>query len=264
MIEIENVSMSYGSLLVVDKLTLKVEPGEIYAFLGPNAAGKTTTIKLMTGLLKPITGVIKICGIDIEKEPVKAKSNIGFIPDVAVFYEKLTPLEFMSFIANLFSIDRSYAYKLSHELFDTFHLNEFKNELIENLSHGTRQRLAFASALLHNPKVLIIDEPMVGLDPLHTHIIKNSLVEISKSGTTVFMSTHLLNIAQELAHKVGIINRGKLLIEGTVDELRNKLSSDKFGDEKSDSEYTELEKVFLRLVKNSEIKSKQVQNSIES
>ncbi|MAS95138.1 MAG: ABC transporter [Verrucomicrobiales bacterium] len=219
MIEIENLSMRYGELLALDKLNLNIPQGEFFAFLGPNAAGKTTTIKLLTGLMEPTEGTAKICGFDIQKQPEEAKRRIGYIPDVAEFYDKLTPVEFMAFIAELFEVDQETAKRKTPELMEQFSLGPYARQRIENLSHGTKQRLAIASALLHEPEVIIIDEPMVGLDPRNARVVKEELKRQSENGTTVFLSTHLLNVAQELADRVGIINHGKVVALGTVDEV---------------------------------------------
>lgn len=220
MIEIENLTMNYGDLRALDGLNLTIRPGELFAFLGPNGAGKTTAMKLLTGLMKPDAGRVRLCGHDIQQEPLKAKTLLGYVPDVAVFYEKLTPVEFMDFIAELFEMDRARAASETDALFTKFALHEHARQRIENLSHGTRQRLAIASALLHDPKVFIIDEPMVGLDPIHARTVKREIKERSQSGTTVLMSTHLLNIAEELADRIGIIHHGKLIALGTLEELR--------------------------------------------
>lgn len=220
MIEIENLTMHYGDLRALDGLTLNIHPGELFAFLGPNGAGKTTAIKLLTGLMKPMQGGVKLCGVDIQAEPLKAKSLLGYVPDVGVFYEKLTAPEFMHFIAELFEMEPARAAARTVALFDQFSLHEHTRQRIENLSHGTRQRLAIASALLHEPQVFIIDEPMVGLDPIHARIVKEELKRQSRNGATVLMSTHLLNIAEEVADRIGILHRGKLIFVGTLAELR--------------------------------------------
>jgi ABC-2 type transport system ATP-binding protein len=239
MIQIENLTMKYGELKALDRLSLEIPPGELFAFLGPNGAGKTTAIKLLTGLMKPMSGHVNICGIDIQKEPLKAKSLLGYVPDVAVFYEKLNAPEFMHFIAELFEMDIGHAAERTKELFTQFGLHEHCGQRIENLSHGTRQRLAIASALLHEPKVIVIDEPMVGLDPIHARIVKEELKRQTQAGATVLMSTHLLNIAEEVADRIGIIHRGKLLFVGTLDELR--AAQEKQG--------LRLEEIFLDMVK---------------
>ena len=228
--------MRYGDLLALDGLDLVIPQGELFAFLGPNAAGKTTTIKLLTGLIEPTEGFAKICGYDIQKDPLEAKRRIGYIPDVAEFYDKLNPMEFMGFIAELFQVPHEVAKERTPELMERFSLVPYARQRIENLSHGTRQRLAFASALLHEPEVIIVDEPMVGLDPKNARVVKEELKARSKAGVTVFLSTHLLNVAEELADRIGIINHGKLRAIGTVEEIRNQ-----FGGAAGES----LEELFL-------------------
>ncbi len=242
MIEIEDLSMRYGPLQALDRLNLKIHQGEFFAFLGPNAAGKTTTIKLLTGLIKPTAGRALICGHDIQQDPIAAKQRIGYVPDVADFYDKLTPLEFMEFIGDLFGLSRKEGAKRTAALFEQFSLAGVSRQQIENLSHGTRQRLAISSALLHNPEVIVIDEPMVGLDPRHSRVVKEELKARSRAGTTVFMSTHLLNIAEELADRIGIINHGRLLELGTLEELRQKRNSEANGGR--------LEEIFLELTES--------------
>lgn len=238
MIEIENLTMNYGDLRALDGLNLTIQPGELFAFLGPNGAGKTTAMKLLTGLMKPDDGRVRLCGHDIQKDPLLAKSLLGYVPDVAVFYEKLTPVEFMEFIAELFEMDQAHAATQTDGLFTKFALHEYTRQRIENLSHGTRQRLAIASALLHDPKVFVIDEPMVGLDPIHARTVKREIKERSQRGTTVLMSTHLLNIAEELADRIGIIHHGKLIALGTLEELRRE----------HEQRGTRLEDIFLSMV----------------
>ena len=220
MIKIEGLKVSYGDYLAVDNLNLNIQKGELFAFLGPNGAGKTTTIKALTGLLNPDSGTIEICGHDMEESPLKAKSLMGYVPDVAVFYEKLTSIEFMKFIGDLYGIDKKILYDNTVELFNTMELEPFANAQIEELSHGTRQRLAIAASLCHEPEVFVIDEPMVGLDPLHARVVKQELQKRCQNGLTVMMSTHLLNVAEELADRIGIIDGGKLIALGTLEELR--------------------------------------------
>ena len=219
MIKIEGLKVSYGDYLAVDNLNLDIQKGELFAFLGPNGAGKTTTIKALTGLLNPDSGTIEICGHDMEESPLKAKSLMGYVPDVAVFYEKLTSIEFMKFIGDLYGIDKKILYDNTVELFTTMDLEPFANAQIEELSHGTRQRLAIAASLCHEPEVFVIDEPMVGLDPLHARVVKQELQKRCQKGLTVMMSTHLLNVAEELADRIGIIDGGKLIALGTLEEL---------------------------------------------
>jgi len=238
MIEITDLTMDYGAMRALDGLTLSIPQGEFFAFLGPNGAGKTTAIKLLTGLMTPVRGTVHICGHDMHTDPLKAKSLLGYVPDVAVFYEKLTAVEFMEFIADIFQMDEKRARVMGAELFRKFALDSVARERIENLSHGTRQRLAIASALLHEPKVFVIDEPMVGLDPIHARIVKQELKDRSRAGMTVLMSTHLLNIAEEVADRIGILHKGKLIALGTMAQLRRTHESDG----------KRLEEIFLDMV----------------
>lgn len=238
MIEIENLTMRYGDLLALDDLSLTIPQGEFFAFLGPNGAGKTTALRLMTGLMKPTHGRVRVCGHDIQSEPMRAKALLGYVPDVAVFYEKLTPPEFMQFIAELYEMDPQRAAASTRDLFAKFVLDEHCHQRIENLSHGTRQRLAIASVLLHEPRVFVIDEPMVGLDPIHARTVKQELKERSQAGMTILMSTHLLNIAEELADRIGILNEGRLIALGTMNELR----------EQNETAGRRLEEIFLNMV----------------
>ena len=237
LISVHALTKRFGSLTAVDHLDLDVTQGEFSAFLGPNAAGKTTTIKLIAGLLKPTTGSVTIGGFDMRSEPQLAKALLAYIPDFPFLYDKLTAYEFMQFVGDVFQVDQSDITTRTGELFEKFHLHDSAHELTENLSHGTRQRLVIASALLHDPKVLVIDEPMVGLDPRHARIVKTEFKERAENGMTIFLSTHQLSVAEELADRIGIINHGKLIALGTVDELR-----------KASQEAGGLEKVFLSLV----------------
>ncbi len=236
MIRTRELSMHYGGLCALDALTLDVEQGEFFAFLGANAAGKTTTIKLLTGLLKPTSGDAWLCGHHVQNDARAAKSTLGFVPDVAVFYDKLSAVEFMEFIADIYAVEPAKARRLTGQLFEQFALGPYAGETIEHLSHGTRQRLAIAAALLHDPQVIIIDEPMIGLDPLHMRVVKEELKRRSRAGVTVFMSTHLLNIAEELADRIGIVHQGKLVALGTMHELRGGATG------------RELEEIFLHLM----------------
>jgi ABC-2 type transport system ATP-binding protein len=238
MIRTENLTMHYGSLKALEALSLEIPPGELFAFLGPNAAGKTTTIKLLTGIMRPTAGNAWIGGHHVLDQPYAAKRLLGFVPDVAVFYDKLSALEFMQFTADVFELEPKSAQRLTGGLFEQFHLASYAKERVENLSHGTRQRLAIAAALLHDPKVIIIDEPMVGLDPIHVKIVKEELKRRSQAGVTVFMSTHLLNVAEELADRIGIIYNGKLVALDTFANLR------------ADHGGQGLESIFLEMLEN--------------
>lgn len=237
MIRLQSLAKHFGNLRAVDGLDLEVAQGEFYAFLGPNAAGKTTTIKMISGLLRPTSGTVIVGGYDMIREPEKAKAQLAYVPDFPFLYDKLTATEFMHFVGDVFRMDRRKIDEGIDELFNIFHLTDYHNELTENLSHGTRQRLVIASALLHNPKILVIDEPMVGLDPRHARVVKQVLRDRAEAGMTVFLSTHQLGIAEETADRIGIINHGKLIAQGTVEDLR-RMSHEEGG----------LEKVFLSLV----------------
>jgi len=241
MISARSLTKTFGSLCAVDGLDLEIAAGEFFAFLGPNAAGKTTTIKMLSGLLRPTSGSVVIGGCDIQREPEKAKAQLAYVPDFPFLYDKLTAAEFMRFVGDIYSMERSAITTTTGELFEKFHLTEYRHELTENLSHGTRQRLVIASALLHAPRVFIIDEPMVGLDPVHARIVKEEFRERARAGMTIFLSTHQLSVAEELADRIGIIHHGRLIALGTVAELRAKAH-----------ESGALESVFLSLIDQEE------------
>ncbi len=237
MISIRGLSKHFGDLRAVEGLDLEVSQGEFFAFLGPNGAGKTTTIKMLAGLLKPTGGSALVGGFDIQKEPEKAKAQLAYVPDFPFTYDKLTCIEFMNFVGDIFGIPMPDIESRTDVLFEKLHLHDYRHELTENLSHGTRQRLVISSALLHEPSVLVIDEPMVGLDPMHARIVKDEFRARASAGMTIFLSTHQLAVAEELADRIGIIHQGRLIALGTVAELRAS-SKDKGA----------LESVFLSLV----------------
>jgi ABC-2 type transport system ATP-binding protein len=222
MIELDQLVKKFGSITAVDNLSLTIPRGEFFAVLGPNAAGKTTTIKLLAGLIKPTSGCARICGFDIQTQPLEARKRLAYVPDYPFLYDKLTAWEFFRFIGQLFHLDAARIEKNAQELVTRFHLTEFADRSLEGLSHGTRQRVAIVSALLHDPEVFVIDEPMVGLDPQHARVVKDVLKERSLAGMTVLVSTHQLSIAEEMADRIGIINGGKLIAVGTRDELRKR------------------------------------------
>ena len=211
MIVLENAGKAFNDKWAVRGLDIRVEKGEIFGLLGPNAAGKTTTIKMMTGLLEPTEGRILINGFDIVKEPIKAKSAFGYVPDKAFLYEKLRGREFLKFIASIHGISRDAAMKKIEWLLGFFGIKEIEDELIESYSQGMRQRLLFLSALLHDPSVLIIDEPFVGLDPFGVRMLKDVILSLRAEGATIFLATHSLHIAEELCDRVGLISRGLLI-----------------------------------------------------
>ena len=220
MIELDQVVKKFGDLTAVNHLTLKIGRGEFFAMLGPNAAGKTTTIKLLAGLIKPTSGSARICGFDIQTQPLEARRRLAYVPDFPFLYDKLTAWEFFRFTGQLFRLDARRINQNAEELIARFHLSEYADRPLEGLSHGTRQRIAIVSALLHDPEVFVIDEPMVGLDPQHARVVKDVLKERSLAGMTVLVSTHQLSIAEEMADRIGIIHGGKMIAVGTRDELR--------------------------------------------
>src|SRR5438477_6076241 len=220
MIELTDVTKRYGTKLAVDRLSLKIEAGELFAFLGPNGAGKTTTIKLMCGLLFPTSGTVRVGGFHMEKEGDRARQLISYVPDQPYLYEKLTGREFLQFIADMYGLPRAHGLERIEAMIELFELGDFVDDLTERYSHGMRQRTVFAAALLHEPRVLIVDEPTVGLDPRSVRLLKDLLRREADQGMTVFLSTHSLDIAQQLAGRIGIVDHGRLIVCGTLDALR--------------------------------------------
>jgi ABC-2 type transport system ATP-binding protein len=220
MIELNHVSKQYGTMRAVDDLTLHIRRGEIFGFIGPNGAGKTTTIKMLGGILMPTSGSIHICGIPMKEAPEKAKRKIGFIPDRPYLYEKLTGLEFLKFIADLYHMEEGHFKEKARSNLKLFSLADWAHELIESYSHGMKQRLIMAAALLHDPEVIIVDEPMVGLDPIGIKLVKDLFKDLAAKGTSVFLSTHTLQVAEDLCHRIGIINHGVLVAVGSPQELK--------------------------------------------
>ncbi len=220
MIELRDVSKNYGARVAVQGLNLRVEAGEIFAFLGPNGAGKTTTIKLLCGLLFPTAGSVFIGGHDLQRDGDQARQLISYVPDQPYLYEKLTGREFLQFIADMYGMSPDLCRERMEELIELFQLGDFVDDLTERYSHGMKQRTVFAAALLHKPQVLIVDEPTVGLDPKNVRLLKDLLHREAARGATVFLSTHSLDIAQELAGRIGIVEHGRLISCGTLDELR--------------------------------------------
>ena len=238
MLKISQVSKAYqkGKVKAVDDLTLHVKPGEIFGFLGPNGAGKTTTIKMVVGLLRPDTGTITVQGHDCVKNSLVAKSNIGYVPDNPDLYDKLTGIEYVNFIADVYKIDSATRQKRLGRLLEMFELRSAIGDLVGSFSHGMKQKLALTAALIHEPQLLILDEPMVGLDPRSAHLFKELMNEHCKQGKTVFFSTHILDVAERLCHRVGIINKGTLIASGTMEELRS-----------ASTQTSTLESIFLGL-----------------
>src|SRR6266478_8880766 len=225
MIELVHVVKRFGQLTAVNDVTLTIPSGEFFVLLGPNAAGKTTTLKILAGLMKPTSGSALVAGFDVQIEPLEVRHRLAYVPDFPFLYDKLTPWEFFRFTGQLFRLDDEDISRNGRELIGRFNLEEFVEKPIEGLSHGTKQRVAIASALLHEPEVFIIDEPMVGLDPQHARVVKDVLKECSLGGMTVLVSTHQLSVAEELADRIGILHQGRLIAVGTRDELRKQSGS---------------------------------------
>jgi ABC-2 type transport system ATP-binding protein len=220
MIEIAHLVKKFGDLTAVNDVSLTVPRGQFFALLGPNAAGKTTTLKILAGLMKPTSGSAGVAGFDVQTRPLEARRRLAYVPDFPFLYEKLTPWEFLRFIAQMFQMDDLRMRSAAQELIARFQLEAYINKPIDGLSHGTRQRVAIAGALLHAPEVFVIDEPMVGLDPHHARVVKDLLKEKSVAGMTVLVSTHQLSVAEEMADRIGIMHQGRLVAVGTREELR--------------------------------------------
>jgi ABC-2 type transport system ATP-binding protein len=220
MIELHDLSKRYGKTLAVDRLSFSVPAGEIFGFLGPNGAGKTTTIRMMMGLLEPSAGKVVLGGHDLHREPIFAKRLCGFVPDRPHVYEKLTGVEFLDFNADLYGVAPSLGVERRAHLLRLFDLEEWADELVESYSHGMKQRLVMAAALIHAPRILVVDEPTVGMDPRGARLLKRIFRNLAEDGATVFMSTHSLEVAEELCDRIGIIDHGKLIALGTLGELR--------------------------------------------
>ncbi len=236
MIEIENLSKSYGTVRAVIDLNLVVPRGELFCFLGPNGAGKTTTIKMLTGLVHPDAGSVRLCGFDLARDPLAARQLLGYIPDLPFLYDRLTPPEFLEFVGDLYGVDRQRVNQTCDEELPRFGLADHRRALVGDLSHGMRQRLIYVATFLHDPQILCIDEPLVGLDPYTIRMIKDLLKAKARSGVTVFLTTHILAVAEEIADRVGILSKGRLVALGPIDDLKKR--HDLQGD---------LESIFLTL-----------------
>ncbi|NMA63642.1 MAG: ABC transporter ATP-binding protein [Syntrophomonadaceae bacterium] len=220
MIRTVNLSKKFGNLVAVDNLCLEVAPGELFGFLGPNGAGKTTTIKMLVGMLTPTSGEAYLSGLDVYRHPIQAKALLGYVPDQPNLYEKLTPIEFLTFIADLYQMEYHRAQKGITQWLEVFDLADRSQELMGGFSHGMKQKVALAAALLHEPHVLFLDEPTVGLDPASARSIKDILKQLCSQGVTVFMSTHILEIAERMCDRVGIIQKGHLVAVGNMEQLK--------------------------------------------
>ena len=237
MIRLTNLTKRYGSFTAVDGIDLQVPAGELFGFLGPNGAGKTTTLRMIAGILKPTSGVVEIGGDNLERKPRKAKTRMGFIPDRPFVYDKLTGAEFLRFVAALYGQEGPVIERRMDELLRLFDLAPWKDELTESYSHGMRQKLIISSALIHQPEVIVVDEPMVGLDPKSARLLKDLFKEFTQRGGTILMSTHTLEVAEDMCDRIGIIQGGKIVACGTMAELRHQFAA---GD-------ASLEDLFLRL-----------------
>ena len=243
MIELNNLTKLYRGFRAVDNLNLRIGKGIVFGFLGPNGAGKTTTIKMMAGVLKPTAGQVVIDGIDIARDPSEAKRRVGFVPDQPFVYEKLTGLEFLQFVAGLYGLHHSQSLNGNiTELLDLFELSHWSDELIESFSHGMKQRLVMCAALLHDPEVIVVDEPMVGLDPKGARLVKDIFRKQAQKGRTIFMSTHSLEVAQEVCQEIAIIQAGKIIATGTAEDLKRQAGVD-----------GNLENIFLKLTEGGTI-----------
>jgi ABC-2 type transport system ATP-binding protein len=237
MIKLTSLTKRYGSFTAVNAIDLEVPRGELFGFLGPNGAGKTTTLRMIAGILRPTSGTVEIGGIDIGKDPVGAKTKLGFIPDRPFIYEKLTGAEFLRFVAGLYDQEGAQVEHRARELLALFDLEEWRDELVESYSHGMRQKLIISSAFVHRPEVIVVDEPMVGLDPKAARILKDLFREYTNRGHTIMMSTHTLEVAESLCDRIAIIQGGVIRACGTMADLRSSAESGAQG----------LEQIFLRL-----------------
>ncbi|CAN5893037.1 ABC transporter ATP-binding protein [soil metagenome] len=243
MIRLGGVTKRYGSFTAVHPLDLTVERGELFGFLGPNGAGKTTTIRMVTGVLRPSAGTIHIAGTDMLRDPIRAKQYIGYIPDRPMVYEKLTGAEFLRFVSGLWGRDDAATAKRAVELLDLFELTAWADTLVESYSHGMRQKLLICSALVHSPDLIVVDEPMVGLDPRAARMVKDLLRAFADRGGTVFLSTHTLEVAEALCDRIAILHQGRIRAAGTMDELRTQAASGAAG----------LEEIFLKLTGSDDV-----------
>ncbi|MDW7651426.1 MAG: ABC transporter ATP-binding protein [Bacillota bacterium] len=220
LIRTNQLTKRYGSTAVVNRLTLEVRAGEVFGFLGPNGAGKTTTIKMLTGLLDPSEGEAFICGYDINKQAAQAKAFLAYVPDQPKVYGKLTAREFLHLVAALFRMPKEVSRERAEQLMTMFGLEARADELLEGYSHGMRQKVVLAAALIHQPRVILLDEPTVGLDPASARLLKDVLQEMARQGAAVFVSTHILEIAERMCHRVGILKEGELIAQGSPEDLR--------------------------------------------
>ena len=242
LIETRDLMKRYGDKVAVNNVNFNVYGGEVFGFLGPNGAGKTTTIKMIVGLLQPTSGSVKVAGYDVQAQPILAKASCGYVPDTPNLYAKLTGHELLRFVGDLYNLDRAQATRRIDELLRMFDLVRAAEDTVDSYSHGMQQKASLAAALMHDPRVLVLDEPTVGLDPKSARLIKDILRQLADRGAAVMLSTHILEIAERMCDRIGIINQGQLIAQGTMDELR---ALDKTGQ-------TSLEDIFLDLTGGAE------------
>jgi len=241
LIETKNLVKHFGDKIAVNNVSFEVYEGEIFGFLGPNGAGKTTTIKMIVGLLQPTSGTVKVAGYDVQTQPLLAKASNGYVPDTPNLYPKLSGRELLRFVGDLYELDHQRVERRIDELLNLFDLDQAGDDPIDSYSHGMQQKTALAAALMHDPRVLVLDEPTVGLDPRSARMIKDMLRQMANRGAAVFLSTHILEIAERMCDRIGIINNGKLVAVGTMDELRAMQHGE-----------TSLEDIFLSLTGGAE------------
>jgi len=239
LIELERVTKRFGRQVAVHDLSLRIEPGQLYAFLGPNGAGKTTTLKMIVGLLRPDEGLVRVCGYDMARDGRLANALLAFVPDEPFLYEKLSGREFLQFVGRMYRMERGQIARRLDQLSGPLGLGDWLDAYAESYSHGMKQRVVLAAALLHQPRVLVVDEPMVGLDPITARAVKELFRQVRDAGGAVFLSTHTLETAEDLADRIGIIDRARLIAEGSLAELKTMTGQD-----------GRLEEVFLRLLED--------------
>ncbi len=241
LIQTTNLVKRYGDKTAVDNVTFEVNGGEVFGFLGPNGAGKTTTIKMIVGLLQPTSGAVRVAGFDVQAQPLQAKAASGYVPDTPNLYPKLSGRELLRFVGDLYELDKSRIDRRIEELLRLFDLTEAGDDLLDSYSHGMQQKASLAAALMHDPKVLVLDEPTVGLDPKSARLIKDILRQLADRGAAVFLSTHILEIAERMCDRIGIINKGQVIAQGTMEQLRSLGQGE-----------TSLEDIFLSLTGGAE------------
>ncbi len=237
LIKFDAIHKNYGDFTAVKEINLEIAKGELFGFLGPNGAGKTTMIRMLTGIIKPTSGSISIGGYDLYKEPIKAKALIGYVPDRPYLYEKLSPVEYFDFMGGLYNVPKERVKEVSERMLKLFDLWDKKNELIESFSHGMKQKTAMIAAILHDPEILVVDEPTVGLDPKSIKLVKEYFKQYTKEGKTLFLTTHTLSVAEDLCQRIAIIRHGEIIALGSLKDLQ----------EQAKMPGNDLESVFLKL-----------------